>query len=185
MVYMNNWGFGLNYSNKLAIGTPHLSLPISSSLFIKGARFRRARLIYLYLSSSFPIYLRGIMLGDRTQVDCAGACAADVQGYISQVEVVFAGVKVADNVRLHVERSGGWRGDWSLIETEDEIMVFCPNKNLLGEADDQEYVDLVREAFRAMRNVVAAESAARLRKRTRSLPQPLTFATVASTDSAT
>jgi hypothetical protein len=35
-------------------------------------------------------------------------------------------------------------------------MVFCSTRNLLGETDDQEYVDLVREAYRAMRNVVVA-----------------------------
>jgi acetamidase/formamidase len=85
-------------------------------------------------------------------------CAADVPGYISQGEMGFAGIEVAADLQLRVERSEGWFVDWPLIETEDEIMVFCSNRNLSGETDDQEYVDLVREAYRAMRLVVAARA---------------------------
>jgi acetamidase/formamidase len=79
-----------------------------------------------------------------------------VHGYIGEGEVVFAGIEVAANVTLRVERSEGWLVDWPLIETDDEIMVFCSDTNLLAGTDDQEYVDIVREVYRAMRVVVAA-----------------------------
>ena len=89
------------------------------------------------------------------QVDGAGRCAADVHGYIGQGEVAFAGIEVAANVQLRVARSQGWLVDWPLIETADEIMVFCSDTNLLYGTTDQAYVDVVREAYRAMREVVA------------------------------
>lgn len=92
----------------------------------------------------------------KAQVEGAGICAADVHGYIGQGEVAFAGIEVAANVRLRAERSEGWLVGWPLIEAAEEIMVFCSNRDLTGETDDQEYVDLVREAYRAMREVVAA-----------------------------
>jgi acetamidase/formamidase len=92
----------------------------------------------------------------KAQVDRAGLCAADVHGYISQGEVAFAGIEVAADVQLRVRESRGWLVDWPLIETDDEIMVFRSNRNLTGETSDEEYVDLVREAYRAMREVVAA-----------------------------
>ena len=79
-----------------------------------------------------------------------------MHGYFSQGEVAFAGIEATANVRMPVERSVGWLVDWPLIETEDEIMVLCSNRNLSDENDDQEYVDLVREAYRAMHNVVTA-----------------------------
>ncbi|MBN1270043.1 MAG: acetamidase/formamidase family protein [Kiritimatiellae bacterium] len=97
----------------------------------------------------------GAVLHIKAQVDGGGICAADVHGYISQGEVGFAGIEVAADVQLRVERSDGWLIDWPLVETREEIMVFCSNRNLTGETNDQEYVDLVREAYWCMRKVVA------------------------------
>jgi acetamidase/formamidase len=93
----------------------------------------------------------------NAQVDGAGLCAADVHAYIGQGEVAFAGIEVSANVQLRVERSVGWFVDWPLIETDDEIMLFCSDTNILYGTDDQEYVDVVREAYRAMREVVAVK----------------------------
>jgi acetamidase/formamidase len=103
-----------------------------------------------YLTSGATIHL-------RAQVDQAGLCAADVHGYIGQGEVAFAGIEVNANLQLRVERSEGWLVDWPLIETEDEIMLFCSDTNILSGTDDQTYVDVVREAYWAMREVVAAK----------------------------
>jgi len=97
----------------------------------------------------------GATIHVKAQVDGAGICAADVHGYIGQGEVAFAGIEVAADVRLRVERSQGWLVDWPLIETDDEIMVFCSDTNVLLGTEGQEYVDVVREAYRAMREVVA------------------------------
>ena len=91
----------------------------------------------------------------RAQVEGAGICAADVHAYIGQGETAFAGIEVNANVQLRVERSEGWLVDWPLIETEDEIMLFCSDLNVLKGINDQQYVDVVREAYRAMREVVA------------------------------
>lgn len=102
-----------------------------------------------YLTAGAKIHM-------RAQVDRAGLCVADVHGYIGQGEVAFAGIEVNSDVQLSVERSEGWYVDWPLIETEDEIMVFCSDTNLLDSTETQEYVDVVREAYRAMRVVVAA-----------------------------
>jgi len=92
----------------------------------------------------------------RAQVDGAGLCVADVHGYIGQGGVAFAGIEVNANVRLRVERSEGWLVDWPLIETDTEIMLFCSDLNVLNGTSDQQYVDVVREAYWAMREVVAA-----------------------------
>jgi acetamidase/formamidase len=92
----------------------------------------------------------------RAQVDGAGICVADVHGYIGQGEVAFAGIEVNANVRLRVERSEGWLVDWPLVETENEMMLFCSDLNVINGTSDQQYVDVVREAYRAMREVVAA-----------------------------
>jgi acetamidase/formamidase len=92
----------------------------------------------------------------RAQVRGAGICAADVHAYIAQGEVAFAGIEVNANIGLRVERSVGWLVDWPLIETDDEIMLFCSDTNILDGTSDQQYVDVVREAYRAMREVVAA-----------------------------
>jgi acetamidase/formamidase len=103
-----------------------------------------------YLSSGSRIHL-------KAQVDQAGLCVADVHGYIGQGEVAFAGIEVQADVQLRVERSRGWLVDWPLIETQDEIMLFCSDTNLLGASESQSYVDVVREAYRAIREVVAAK----------------------------
>lgn len=97
----------------------------------------------------------GARLHLRAQVDRAGLCAADVHAYIGQGEVAFAGIEAKASLQLRVERSTGGRVDWPLVETEDEIMLCCSDLNLLEETDDQRYVDVVREAYRAMREVVA------------------------------
>jgi acetamidase/formamidase len=102
-----------------------------------------------YLTAGSKIHI-------RAQVDRAGLCAADVHAYIGQGEVAFAGIEVNADVQLRVERSAGWFVDWPLIETEKEIMVFCSDTNLLNSEAEQAYVDVVREAYRAMREVVAA-----------------------------
>jgi acetamidase/formamidase len=91
-----------------------------------------------------------------TQVDEAGICMADVHGYIGQGELAFAAIEVAANVQLRVERSAGWLVNWPLIETDDEIMVFCSDTNVLRNAKDDQFVDVVRCAYQAMRDVVAA-----------------------------
>jgi len=70
--------------------------------------------------------------------------------------VAFAGIEVSAKLQLRVERSKGWLVDWPLIETDDEIMLFCSDTNLLNGTTNQQYVDVVREAYRAMREVVAA-----------------------------
>ncbi len=101
-----------------------------------------------YLTAGATIHL-------KAQVDQAGLCLADVHGYIGQGEMAFAGIEVAARVTLRVERSQGWYVDWPLIETKDEIMVFCSDTNLLEGTTDQEYVDVVRQAYREMRKVVA------------------------------
>jgi hypothetical protein len=47
--------------------------------------------------------------------------------------------------------------DWPLIETDAEIMLFCSDTNILCGTQDQTYVDVVRQAYWAMREVVAAK----------------------------
>lgn len=79
----------------------------------------------------------GSIIHLKAQVDGAGLCVADVHGYIGEGEVAFAGIEVAANVTMRVERSQGWLVDWPLIETGDEIMVFCSDTNLLDGVDDQ------------------------------------------------
>jgi acetamidase/formamidase len=101
-----------------------------------------------YLTAGAAIHL-------RAQVDLAGLCLADVHGYIGQGELAFAGIEVAASVQLYVERSAGWYVDWPLIETQDEVMVFCSDTNLLDGTTDQQFVDVVRLAYQEMRKIVA------------------------------
>lgn len=101
-----------------------------------------------YLTEGSVIHL-------RAQVDQAGLCLSDVHGYIGQGEMAFAGIEVAARLQVRVERSEGWYVDWPLIETEDEIMVFCSDTNMLDDSTDQQYVDIVRLAYEEMRKVVA------------------------------
>jgi len=91
----------------------------------------------------------------KVEVDGAGLCLADVHGYIGQGELAFAGIEVAARVRVRVERSVGWHVDWPLIETPDEIMVFCSDANLLHGTTEEAYVDVVRQAYAEIRKVVA------------------------------
>jgi acetamidase/formamidase len=102
-----------------------------------------------------PYLTAGSIIHLKAQVDEAGLCLADVHGYIGQGELAFAGIEVAARVQVRVERSEGWYVDWPLIETQDEIMVFCSDTNMLEGSTDQQYVDLVRRAYREMRKVVA------------------------------
>lgn len=92
----------------------------------------------------------------KAQVDEAGICLADVHGYIGQGELAFAGIEVAARVQLRVERSIGWLVDWPLIETDDEIMVCCSDTNIMHNTTDDQFVDVVRRAYWALREVVAA-----------------------------
>ncbi len=102
-----------------------------------------------YLSAGATIHM-------KAQVDGAGLCLADIHGYIGQGEMAFSGIEVAARTTLRVERSTGWYVDWPLIETEDEIMVFCSDLDLQDGSGGREYVDVVRLAYKEMRKVVAA-----------------------------
>lgn len=101
-----------------------------------------------YLAAGSTIHL-------KAQVDQAGLCLADVHGYIGQGEMAFAGIEVAARLQIRVERSMGWYIDWPVIETRDEIMVFCSDTNMLDGSTDQEYVDIVRQTYGEMRKIVA------------------------------
>jgi amidase len=95
------------------------------------------------------------MIHLRAQVDGAGLCLGDVHGYIGQGEMAFAGIEVAARVQLRVVRSVGWYVDWPLIETADEIMVFCSDTDIHEHGTNRGYVDVVRQAYSEMRKVVA------------------------------
>ncbi|MBN1401670.1 MAG: hypothetical protein JXA74_12575, partial [Anaerolineae bacterium] len=84
-----------------------------------------------------------------------GLCLDDVHAYIGQGELAFAGIEVQARVQVRVERSLGWQVDWPLVETDDEIMVICSYTGFFPERPAMKYVDLVREAYRALREVVA------------------------------
>lgn len=101
-----------------------------------------------YLSAGSVIHM-------KTQIDRVGLCLADVHGYISQGELAFAGIEVAASVQVRVEKSEGWYIDWPLIETDDEIMIFCSDQDLDNPTTQREYVDVVRLAYQEMRTVVA------------------------------
>jgi hypothetical protein len=91
----------------------------------------------------------GAVLHVRAQVDGTGLCVADVHAYQGQGELAFDGVGAAAAVRLRIERSTGWLVDWPLVETADEVMV-C--------ASGARYVEVVRQAYWALREVVAARA---------------------------
>ena len=101
-----------------------------------------------YLTAGSTIHI-------KAQVDNAGLCLADVHGYIGQGEMAFAGIEVAARIQVRVERSEGWYVDWPLIETEDEIMVFSSDTDIHDRDTSREYVDVVRQAYKEMRKVVA------------------------------
>ncbi|MFC2015146.1 hypothetical protein ACFLUP_04060 [Chloroflexota bacterium] len=97
----------------------------------------------------------GSIIHHKAQVNEAGLCLADVHGFISQGELAFAGIEVAARVQIRVEKSEGWHIDWPLIETKDEIMVFCSDWDLQDGSIHREYVDVVRQAYHEMRLVVS------------------------------
>ena len=100
----------------------------------------------------------GAVVHMKSAVDGAGLCVDDVHAYIGQGELGQVGIEVNATVRLRVERSTGWRVDWPLIETEDEIMVFCGWSWLGDDHPRWNYVDVVREAYAALRAVVSAKA---------------------------
>jgi acetamidase/formamidase len=89
------------------------------------------------------------------QVDGVGLCMDDVHGYIGQGELAFAGIEAQARVQVRVERSWGWYVDWPLVETDDQIMLICSYTPTIPGTPPMRYVDLVREAYRALRQVVA------------------------------
>ena len=93
----------------------------------------------------------------KAQVDGAGLCLADVHGYISQGELAWDGIAAGASVQVRVERSKGWLVDWPLIETANEIMVCSSYTSSYALRPQLKYVDVVREAYRALRDVVAAK----------------------------
>lgn len=99
----------------------------------------------------------GAIVHLKAQVDGAGVCMDDVHGYISEGELAFAGIEVNGRVQVRVERSTDWLVDWPLIETPDEIMVHCSYTSTYVDRPQRRYVDIVREAYRALRDVVAAK----------------------------
>lgn len=104
-----------------------------------------------------PWLTAGSVIHLKAQVDGAGLCLADVHGYIGQGELAFAGIEVNANVQLEVERSQGWLVDWPIIETSDEIMVFSSYSSAYLSKPRMEYVDVVRQAYTALTEVVAAK----------------------------
>jgi acetamidase/formamidase len=100
----------------------------------------------------------GVVVHMKARVDGAGLCMSDVHAYIGQGEMAFAGIEVDARVQVKVERSGDWFIDWPLIETKDEIMVVTSFSTAYSHRPVLEYVDLVREAYRAIREVVAAKA---------------------------
>ncbi|UCH42678.1 MAG: acetamidase/formamidase family protein [Dehalococcoidales bacterium] len=98
----------------------------------------------------------GSVVRIKAQVDGAGICMDDVHGYIGQGEMAFAGIEVRASVQVRVERSTGWLVDWPLIETDQEIMVFSSYTHNFPHLPQLRYVDIVREAYHALREVVAA-----------------------------
>jgi acetamidase/formamidase len=96
----------------------------------------------------------GSILHLRAQVGGAGLCLDDVHGYIGQGELAFAAIELRGRVRLRVERSVGWHVDWPLIETADSIRVIVSDTSTYT-GRSMPYVELVREAYWALREVVA------------------------------
>lgn len=100
----------------------------------------------------------GSVVHMKAQIDGAGLCMDDVHGYIGQGEMAFAGIEVAAKVQTRVERSQGWFVDWPIIETEDEIMLvvgYNRDYEIAHNRPPLEYVDVIREAYRAIRKVAA------------------------------
>jgi acetamidase/formamidase len=97
----------------------------------------------------------GAIVHMKAQVDGAGICVEDVHGYIGQGEMSFGAIETQAVVQLRVQRSTGWFVDWPLIETTDEIMVFSSYSFAYSHRPHLRYVDVIREAYRSMCEVVA------------------------------
>jgi len=97
----------------------------------------------------------GSIVHMKVQVDGAGLCMDDVHAYISQGEMGIEGIEAIARVQVRVERSQEWYVDWPIIETTDEIMVVCGYCQVDSHRSPR-YVDLVRQAYQALRQVVAA-----------------------------
>lgn len=93
----------------------------------------------------------------KANVDGAGACFDDVHGYIGQGEIAIEAIELSARVQVRIERSTGWLIDWPLIETKDEIMVFSSYTAQFDDRPILKYVDIVREAYKSMAEVVAAK----------------------------
>lgn len=94
----------------------------------------------------------------KAQVDGAGVCLDDVHGYIGQEELGFSAIEVRASVQIRVERSPERFIDWPLIETAKEIMVFSSYSSQYIHRPEKSFVDVVREAYRALREVVASRA---------------------------
>ncbi|MHC4661002.1 MAG: acetamidase/formamidase family protein [Planctomycetota bacterium] len=99
----------------------------------------------------------GSIIHLKAQVDGAGLCLEDVHGYIGEGELSFGGIECNARVQVRIERSEGWLIDWPIIETENEIMVFSSYTSTYIRRPQMKYVDIVREAYRALREVVATK----------------------------
>ena len=99
---------------------------------------------------------RGAKIFFKANVDGVGVCADDIHGYIGQGELGFGAIEVNGSVQLKVERSDRWAVDWPVIETKDEFMVFVSYTATYVRRPALRYVDLVKEAYREIRRVVAA-----------------------------
>ena len=96
-----------------------------------------------------PFLGPGATIHMKAQVDGAGLCMADFHVFMGEGEMAFNGISSAAGIRARVERSSGWLVDWPLVETAAEIMVCVTG---------DQYVPVVREAFRACRELVAARA---------------------------
>lgn len=94
----------------------------------------------------------------KVNVDGAGLCVDDIHGSISEGELAFAAIETKGTVQLSVNQSEDWFVDWPLIETDEEIQVFCSYTATYSRRPQLKYVDLVREGYKAMRQVVAKKA---------------------------
>lgn len=97
----------------------------------------------------------GSVIHMRANVDGAGLCLEDVHGYIGQGEMAFAAIEMNARVQVRVERSSPWHVDWPVIETADEILVFSSYSSAYCHRPRMRYVDVVRQAYASMVDVVA------------------------------
>lgn len=98
---------------------------------------------------------KGTRIFFRVNVDGVGVCADDIHGYIGQGELGFRAIEVNGSVQFNVERSNRWFVDWPVIETANEFMVFVSYTATYVRRPVLKYVDLVKEAYREIRRLVA------------------------------